>query len=383
MPMPITARRLEARQQPNLVQHVFRGLRKQRRTLAALRHDHRNEEDRERCRANPPQAWRVYRERQQRLRLRTQEWTDDLDRAARISDEALRNETIRVQTLNVLAETEFVVELCLEGFDICDPNINLAKTGNEVEASDRKTRFGGKVRPFLGERLEGEHLKARPRSKKRKLGKPYPSSASTPPAKRARRAEPSPSSPDTVERRRRSALGSPEETRPAPPAPAPAPAPAPVPADTIPDAAPLDYPPRTNLRLIFRQPDAAASNNSPVDRLSDAAPLERLDHQPGTKLELICRQPDAAPSNNNPAPHTVDSAPAIASELLARPERLKPIAEALPASEPPAPIVWNANFDWAQPAGTGLGDADEQRDPNPIYEVKRIKFHVKAPVKKE
>ncbi|KAL8848045.1 MAG: hypothetical protein Q9221_006905 [Calogaya cf. arnoldii] len=334
MPMPLTARRLE--RNVKRISYPPNRLRDQR-ILAALKHENRNDKDMERCLAHPRSAWQVYRERQERLARRTQVWDDDVDRAVRTSDEALRSETCRVKALNMRAEREFVEELRLAGINIDAPK-KVARIGNRVEVSHRDTRFGGKVRLFLGERLEGEPLKARPRSKKRKSGKPYPSSASTPPAKRARRTEPSPSSPDTVERKRRSELASPEDMSPAPPASAP------VPADTIADAVPLD-------------------------------------HQPRKKLRFVVRQPDAATSNNDPAPHTEDPASAIGPELLAQPERLKRIAEALPSSEPPAPLVWNANFNWNQPAGTGLGNADEQRDPNPIYGVKRIKLHVKAPVK--
>ncbi|KAL9011987.1 MAG: hypothetical protein Q9180_009136, partial [Flavoplaca navasiana] len=54
------------------------------------------------------------------------------------------------------------------------------------DATDRKTRYEGKVRPFLGERIDGEPLAEKSPSpgKKRKFAEAYPSS--TPPAKKVR-----------------------------------------------------------------------------------------------------------------------------------------------------------------------------------------------------
>ncbi|KAI4266125.1 MAG: hypothetical protein L6R38_008945 [Xanthoria sp. 2 TBL-2021] len=216
MPLQVTARR---RGQSNAETATGRPIRlEDQRIIAKMNSNNLNDDDMRRCYENPGRAAQIYKERRQRLAKQVQERIDRIDKARNDGDEALRAKETHMKILEITAEQNFIKKLLEAGFDVLTPNIKVARKGKVVEASDRKTRFGGKARPFIGERLEGEPLTTTARSKKRKSGEAYPSSPSTPPAKQARRATPSPS-PATAERNRRSVLPSPEEMRPAPPAP--------------------------------------------------------------------------------------------------------------------------------------------------------------------
>ncbi|KAL8977873.1 MAG: hypothetical protein Q9205_006419 [Flavoplaca limonia] len=162
-------------------------------------------------------------------------------------------------------------------------------------STDRKTRYGGKVTPFLGERIDGEPLEKI--GEKRKFAETYPSS--TPPAKKVRSAAPSPC-PERAKQARRSAS---EEAQPATPEP---------------------WNAVKRLRLVIRIPST-----------------DLVEYWKDDKVDVYRPQIHAIEENDDP-------------------------------------VVWNPNFSFDQPKGTGPGLIDEQ-DPDPIYEVKYINCHFRIP----
>ncbi|KAL8896275.1 MAG: hypothetical protein Q9192_003176 [Flavoplaca navasiana] len=172
-----------------------------------------------------------------------------------------------------------------------------AKRVKPFVSTDRKTRYEGKVRPFLGERIDGEPLAKESPDKKRKFAEAYPSS--TPPAKKVRSAAPSPC-PERAKQARRSAS---EEAQPA----------TPVPWDAV-----------KRVRLVIRIPFT----------------------------DLVEYWKDGEVDVYRPQIHAIE--------------------------ENDDPVVWNPNFSFDQPKGTGPGLIDEQ-DPDPIYEVKYINCHFRIP----
>lgn len=264
MPLQLTARR---RGQSNA--WTVDGVpirREDQRIIAQMNYDNLNDDDMRRCYENPEGAARIYKERRQRLARQVQERTDRINQARNDGDEYLRKKETQMKILDIIAEQNFTKKLLEAGFDVLTPNIENARKGKVVEASDRKTRFGGKARPFIGERLEGESLTTTPRSKKRKSRKAYQSSRSIAPIKKVRSATPS---------------------------------------------------------------------------LSRSIPLTR-------KARSTARSPSPATAEQN------------RRSVSLSPEEIR--------------FVWNNNFSWNQPVGTGPGMI-EGRDPDPFYEVKRINCH--------
>ena len=168
------------------------------------------------------------------------------------------------------------------------------KDGKRV-STDRKTRFEGKVTPFLGERIDREALAIT--GKKRKLAETYPSS--TPTAKKVRSAAPSPC-PERAKQAIRSAA---EEAQPA----------TPEPWDAV-----------KRLRLVIRIPFT-----------------DLVEYWKDSEVDIYRPQIHAIEENDDP-------------------------------------VVWNPNFSFDQPEGMGPGLVDE-RDPDPIYEVKYVNCHFRIP----
>ncbi|KAL8789515.1 MAG: hypothetical protein Q9213_001128 [Squamulea squamosa] len=154
-----------------------------------------------RCLANPKSAWRIYKRRQERIAKKDEEREKRIAQAVEVNDACTVTGEVRYREVEKSREREFDTALAIAGIDVTPRNVS----GSTIEASDRKTRFGGTKRPFLGERLEGESLTTTPRSKKRKIDGPYPSPPPTPPGKRLRLTAPAPP------RGRRSAAPEPEE----------------------------------------------------------------------------------------------------------------------------------------------------------------------------
>ncbi|KAL8916621.1 MAG: hypothetical protein Q9172_006218 [Xanthocarpia lactea] len=238
-----------------------------------------------RCLANPKQAPQIYRERRERMAEKVEESNDLLMQAKECGNEDVFRKALKTKTREILVEQQIVERLVHFGIDVLTPNIKRANAP-KVEASDRKTRFGGRKRPFIGELVEGEPLFTTPRSKKRKAEGPYPSLPRTPPRNKVRKvASPQPARPSPP-REMRSASPSPEEIRTAPP------------------------PPEKTVSTT----DSESESESDID----------------------------------------------------------------PVGYDDEPIVWNDNFSWNQPEGTGPGLANDSRDPDPIYEVKRINCRFKV-----
>ncbi|KAL8856343.1 MAG: hypothetical protein Q9178_007034 [Gyalolechia marmorata] len=236
-----------------------------------------------RCLANPKQAPQIYRERRERMAEKVEESNDRLMQANECGNEDVFRKALKTKTREILVEQQIVKRLVHFGIDVLTPNIKKANAP-KVEPSDRKTRFGGRKRPRIGELIEGEPLFTTPRSKKRKTKRPYPSLPPTRPRNKVRKvASPQPARPSPP-REMRSASPSPEEIRTAPPPPE---------------------------KRFSTTESESKSDIDPVGYSGD-------------------------------------------------------------------PIVWNDNFSWNQPEGTGHGLANDSRDPDPIYEVKRINCRFKV-----
>ncbi|KAL8664885.1 MAG: hypothetical protein Q9168_007825 [Polycauliona sp. 1 TL-2023] len=152
-----------------------------------------NHSDFERCRDNPEQAGQIYTERVERLTKKVRDREKRIEQATDSNNEFWRKREVNDMILGIAAEQIFIKKLKDIGFDAVQAvkDIRAAKIKNDEE-SRRKTRYEGKVTPFTGERLEGEHLTRTPRKqKKRKAEEAYPSPPSSRPAKKVRKATPS------------------------------------------------------------------------------------------------------------------------------------------------------------------------------------------------
>ncbi|KAL8772453.1 MAG: hypothetical protein Q9209_002404 [Squamulea sp. 1 TL-2023] len=142
-----------------------------------------------RCLANPKLAWRIYKTRQERIAKKDEEREKRIAQAMDDGDICTIIGEARDREVEKSREREFDTTLARAEIDVTPRNIS----ASTVEVSDRKTRFGGTKRPFVGERLDGEPLTTTARSKKRKTDRPYPSPPSTPPEKRLQLTPPAPS----------------------------------------------------------------------------------------------------------------------------------------------------------------------------------------------